>query len=148
MLQHRHAARVPLGTELDLIKAYLCLFQTRYPEGLEVELAVPEAQHARLILPMVGQLLVENAVKHYRIEPDEPLLIRIRTKSYWLVVENTPRPLAYPAPASTGVGLRNVQHRYEAAGAPQPVRIERTPEWFRVSLPLLPAGAQQATYSI
>lgn len=144
VLQHRHAARVPLGTELGLVKAYLYLLQTRYPEGLEVELAVPETQHARLVLPMVGQLLVENAVKHNRIEPDEPLLIRIRTEGDWLVVENTPRPLAHPAPASTGVGLRNVQQRYEAAGATQPVRIERTPEWFRVSLPLLPGGAGRA----
>ena len=144
VLQHRHAARVPLGTELGLIRAYLYLLQTRYPEGLEVDLAVPEAQHARLVLPMVGQLLVENAVKHNRIEPDEPLLIRIRTEGDWLIVENTPRPLAYPATASTGVGLRNVQRRYEAAGAAQPVRIERTPAWFRVSLPLLPAGTNRA----
>lgn len=141
VLQHRHAARVPLGTELSLVRAYLYLLQTRYPVGLEVDLAVPEAQYARLVLPMVGQLLVENAVKHNRIEADAPLLIRIRTEGDWLLIENTPRPLAHPAPASTGVGLRNVQRRYEAAGAVQPVRVERTPEWFRVMLPLLPPGA-------
>ena len=135
VLQHRHTGRVPLGTELQLVEAYLYLPQTRYPLGLEVETAVDSAHGARLVLPMVVQLLVENAVTHNRIEPDAPLHVRIAAEGDWLVVENNRQPLAHP-PASTGVGLRNVARRYEAeAGAA--VRVEQTAEWFRVSLPLL-----------
>jgi hypothetical protein len=136
VLQHRHAGRVPLHTELHLVRAYLFLLQTRHPEGLAVEICVGEEQQARQVLPMVVQLLVENAVKHNRIEAEEPLRIRIRTEDQWLVVENNRQPLADPA-ASTGVGLRNVARRYEAADATAPVRVESTPDCFRVRLPLL-----------
>ncbi len=136
VLQHRHASRVPLHAELHLVRAYLFLLQTRYPEGLAVEICVSEEQQAHQVLPMVVQLLVENAVKHNRIEADEPLRIRIRTEDQWLVVENNRQPLAYPA-ASTGVGLRNVARRYEAAGATAPVHVESTSDCYRVRLPLL-----------
>lgn len=144
VLQHRHTARVPLRAELQLVKAYLYLLQTRYPLGLEVEIMVDPAHCARLVLPMVVQLLVENAVKHNRIEPDAPLHIRIQTTDEWLVVENNRQPLTRP-PASTGVGLRNVTRRYEAAEAGAAVRVEQTAEWFRVSLPLLGEPAAESS---
>lgn len=140
VLQHRHTARVPLQTELGLVRAYVYLLQTRFPEGLEVEVAVPEENGNWMVLPMVVQLLVENAVKHNRIEPDQPLHIRIGLEGDWLVVENNRQPLDEPPP-STEVGLRNVARRYEAAGARAPVHIEKTETRFRVRLPLLPAAA-------
>lgn len=136
VLQHRHTARVPLSAELQLVRAYLFLVQTRFPAGLEVEMAVPAACQARQVLPLVVQLLVENAVKHNRVEADQPLRLRLAAEGDWLVVENNRQPLPRPAP-SLGLGLRNVARRYEAAGAPAPVQIESTPERFRVRLPLL-----------
>jgi len=139
VLRHQHTAAVTVREELDLAAAYLYLLQTRYPEGLRVTLEVAPAHYARRVLPMVVQLLIENAVKHNRSEPDAPLLLRIYSGEECLVVENNYQPLPRPAP-SAGVGLPNVARRYEAAAPGHPVRVEQTAEVFRVRIPLLPLG--------
>ncbi|MBC8082040.1 MAG: histidine kinase [Hymenobacter sp.] len=136
VLQHQHGPAVAVHEELRLAQAYLYLLQTRYPDGLRLAVAVDPVHHPRRLLPMVLQLLLENAIKHNCIEPDRPLLIRLYSQGEWLVVENNRQPLPRQAP-STGLGLRNVTRRYEAAGA-GPVRVEATEALFRVSIPLLP----------
>jgi len=144
VLQHRHTAQVSVREELRLAAAYLYLLQTRYPEGLRVEMQVSAAHYERRVLPMVLQLLVENAVKHNRIEPDAPLLIRIYSEHERLVVENNRQPLPHPAP-STGLGLRNAVRRYEAAGAAEGVHVMQTDDLFRVSISMLQEPATTAT---
>jgi len=140
VLRHQHTTHVTVREELDLAAAYLYLLQTRYPEGLRVVLAVAPAHYARQVLPMVVQLLIENAVKHNLSEPDNPLHLRIYSGEEYLVVENNRQPLPRPAP-STGVGLPNVARRYEALAPGRPVRVEATETLFRVSIPLLPLAA-------
>lgn len=137
VLQHQHGTAVAVREELRLAQAYLYLLQTRYPDGLQLNVAVDPAHHARRVLPMVLQLLLENAIKHNCIEPDRLLQIRLYSQGEWLVVENNRQPLPRPA-LSTGLGLRNVTRRYEATNASGPVRVEATAELFRVSIPLLP----------
>lgn len=136
VLRHQHTAAVTVREELDLAAAYLYLLQTRYPEGLRVTLEVAPAHYARRVLPMVVQLLIENAVKHNRTEPDAPLHLRIYSGEERLIVENNRQPLPHPA-ASTGVGLPNVARRYEAAAPGHAVHVEQTAALFRVSIPLL-----------
>lgn len=55
---------VPLGEELDIVKAYLALEAMRFEERLQVSFDVdPELTRAP-VPPMLLQTLVENAVKH------------------------------------------------------------------------------------
>jgi len=55
---------VPLGEEIDIVKAYLALEAMRFEERLQVSFDVdPELSRAG-VPPMLLQTLVENAVKH------------------------------------------------------------------------------------
>jgi two-component system, LytTR family, sensor histidine kinase AlgZ len=55
----------PLGTEFELIRAYLAIEQTRFEERLQVEWDIRETQDLDLQVPtLVLQPLVENAIQH------------------------------------------------------------------------------------
>jgi len=55
----------PLATELELIRAYLAIEQTRFGSRLKVEWDINEAEYAKIEVPtLVLQPLVENAIQH------------------------------------------------------------------------------------
>ena len=53
-----------LGAELALVMAYLEIEQARFEERLSVTIDIPATLHSALILPLLIQPLVENAIKH------------------------------------------------------------------------------------
>ena len=55
---------VPLGEELDIVKAYLALEQMRYEERLRTSFDIDPALERETVPPMLLQTLVENAVRH------------------------------------------------------------------------------------
>lgn len=55
---------VPLGEEIDIVKAYLALESMRYEERLRTQIQVDPAVERNLVPPMLLQTLVENAVRH------------------------------------------------------------------------------------
>lgn len=126
-----------LSVELNFIQSYFHLLKTRYGNSVRPEM-VANAYHDALIPPLTLQLLVENAVKHNRALPDEPLLIRIRTtEDGQLVVENNMQRRNVRV-ESNGVGLSNITDKYRLLERPLPL-IEENEGWFRVTLSLLSA---------
>lgn len=137
-LEQREHDLVPLGTELDFIRAYTFLLKIRFEDKFDVQVAVPEAsRQAFRIAPLTLQLLVENAVKHNTMSQQEPLLVHIEQEGDTLVVRNTlqRRPASYP---STGVGLDNIHNRYRLL-TDRPVDVQVGNRDFVVRIPLLPA---------
>jgi LytS/YehU family sensor histidine kinase len=55
---------VPLGEEVDFVRAYLAIEQARFEYRLGIELDVPEECRDVRIPPMTLQPLVENAIRH------------------------------------------------------------------------------------
>jgi sensor histidine kinase YesM len=53
-----------LGAELELARRYLQLMQTRMGERLRFEIQVDDAARHAVLMPLVLQPLIENAVKH------------------------------------------------------------------------------------
>jgi LytS/YehU family sensor histidine kinase len=56
--------RVPLRQELDFLKKYLEIEQTRFSDRLKVHYDVPSETHNAMVPALILQPLVENAVKH------------------------------------------------------------------------------------
>lgn len=133
-----------LSIELSFIQSYFHLLKTRYGSSVRPELAVAEGCHDALIPPLTLQLLVENAVKHNRALPEEPLTIRIRTtEDGQLVVENNLQRRNVRVD-SNGVELSNITDKYRLLNrfnldGPIILLIEEIEGWFRVTLPLLGA---------
>lgn len=134
MLQSEKEKLVPLQRELEYVRMYVDLLKLRFSEGLEVDIAVADRFMDRDVIPCSVQLLVENAVKHNTIQPDQPLRIRIYEEDGYLVVRNNFQP-KNTAEESHGVGQSYIRQQYKDAGVD--IRIEPGESEYYVYLPLL-----------
>jgi two-component system LytT family sensor kinase len=126
----------PLKDELSFIKSYLYIMNERFEDALQVSIDIPDEHQAFLIPPLSLQLLIENAIKHNMISPDQPLHITIGTdNSPALVVTNNFQPKKV-AEEGTGTGLKNIKERYKLL-INRPVEISTDGAYFSVNLPLL-----------
>lgn len=124
---------VPLHNEIDFLKSYLFLLNSRYEKNLEVDL--DETLKEGYVPPMAVQLLVENAVKHNIIADNAPLRISIRKENENIVVVNNMNP-KNESQNKNGIGIENIQSRYSILSG-QPVTIINDGSIFSVSIPIL-----------
>lgn len=129
----------PLREELAFVRSYFYLLQIRYGEGIALVEEVDPVLADHLIPPLTLQLLLENAVKHNAILPDQPLNIELHTDEQGrLVVRNTLNRKNVRVP-SNRVGLTNIATKYQLLGQGA-VDVRETETHFMVSLPLLPSS--------
>ena len=136
LLQSNERELTTLQSELDFIKAYFFLLRTRFRQGVDLLIEVPDGMRERLLPPLTLQMLVENAVKHNVISVSRPLLVRITaTADGWLHVVNNLQRKIQQVPGS-GLGLVNITEKFRLLKQPQP-QINETATEFRVSIPLM-----------
>ncbi|QJW90895.1 histidine kinase [Spirosoma taeanense] len=125
-----------LADELAFIQSYYQLLRTRHGNGVQLFLRVDEHYLNYQLPPLTLQLLVENAVKHNVVLPDQPLQIDIATdaEARLLVRNNIQRKTSRVA--SNGVGLSNILAKYQMLGQKKPVIWEADGQ-FLVTLPLI-----------
>lgn len=137
LLQTNEGNLTTLDKELLFIESYYYLLKTRHQQGVQLTIDVTPDFHAQLLPPLTLQLLVENAVKHNRVQANQPLQITIdTTPEGWLRVQNNLQPKSIRM-ASNQVGLSNITAKYRLLDQPEPI-ITDTDGHFTVSLPLLP----------
>ncbi len=124
---------VPLAQELDFVRGWLRVLAARHGAALDVLIDIDPAPGERLP-PLALQLLIENAVRHNRVDPDAPLRLRLTRVDGGVRVANTLQPRRSAEPGA-GLGLRNLAARCAALGLPRP-RVEQTDGEFRVWLGL------------
>ncbi|MGA0557077.1 sensor histidine kinase [Larkinella sp. VNQ87] len=136
LLRSNEQDLIALTTELDFIRSYFHLLKTRHGEGLELRLRVDEQYENDQLPPLTLQLLVENAVKHNMVLPDQPLTIEITTTEdgHVQVVNNLQRKRSRVL--SNGVGINNILSKYRMLNQPVP-SIRETGGKFWVTLPLI-----------
>ncbi|HMN04925.1 MAG TPA: histidine kinase [Flavobacteriales bacterium] len=105
---------VPLGEEIDTVKAYLALEGVRYEERLRVHFDMDPAVERAPVPPMMLQTLVENAVRHgiAKVKQGGEVFI---SAAPWeggmlLTVRNTGH-YKEGGQAGSGIGLRNTRQR-------------------------------------
>jgi LytS/YehU family sensor histidine kinase len=134
ILKYREKNLIPLREEIEIIKSYIYILNKRYGAGLRIKL--PEKLPDVWIVPMVLQILVENAVKHNVISERRPLDIWVRIENdNAIVVENTLQKKQI-SEDSTGFGLHSIISRY-ALLSNRPVRVGQTQQVFFVIIPAL-----------
>jgi hypothetical protein len=111
VLQHKDKGLVPLYTELDFIKNYIFLLQTRFENTLKIDFQISEDSLDKKIAPVTLQILIENALKHNIISPERLLTIRIYSEEKYLKVENNLQPKKQ-VETSNRQGLQNLKNLY------------------------------------
>ncbi|HEX6204000.1 MAG TPA: histidine kinase [Thermoanaerobaculia bacterium] len=108
---------VPLGDELELVRAYAAIEQARFPDRLRVRLDVPPALLGAAVPGFALQHLVENAVRHGIARSPEggevTVAARRRGDRLELVVGDDGAGLA-GEPDRAGHGLENTRERLRA----------------------------------
>ncbi len=136
LLQTSERELTTLRNELEFIKSYYHLLKTRHGASLALYREVDEAYLDAQLPPLTLQLLVENAVKHNVLLPEDPLTISIlTTEAGELVVANTIHRKSVRV-LSNRVGLANIASRYRLLNLSEPL-IEDDGRFFIVRLPLL-----------
>lgn len=135
VLEQKNKELVSIEEELQFARTYVRLLKMRFEDSIILDIPEHATNPDAKIVPLSLQLLLENAVKHNVVMDSKPLNIRVYEENGSLVVSNNIQEKQV-VKKSSGVGLRNIQQRYQLLTDRQ-VRIEKTAKEFTVYLPIL-----------
>lgn len=126
---------VELREEIDFAKSFLFLQKIRFDNTVDMEINVDASKLNHLVPPLAVQTLLENVFKHNKASEDNPLKIKIYNDDNALVVVNNLQPKIKGAD-SKGVGLNNLNKRYELLGEKLP-QYSVTGKEYVAKIPLI-----------
>ena len=126
---------VELREEIDFARSFLFLQKIRFDNAVDMEINVDAAKLNHLVPPLAVQTLLENAFKHNKATTDSPLKIKIHNENDSLVVINNLQP-KIKGTDSKGVGLNNLNKRYELLGEKLP-QYSVTEKEYIAKIPLI-----------
>jgi two-component system LytT family sensor kinase len=107
---------VPLGEELDIVKAYLELERMRFEERLRTSFEVDQSLEREPVPPMLLQTLVENAVRHgiAKLTQGGEVVVGARRSGAGLVLSVKNTGTYVPGQVNgSGIGLSGTRKRLE-----------------------------------
>lgn len=136
LLQANHHELVLLQQELDFIRSYGNLLQTRYGASLQISYQI-DSNYLDASLPALTlQALIDNAMKHNSMAASHPLRIHIQTTPEGkLLVQNNLQPKTNKI-EQIQARLTNLVNRYRSLGHGD-LMIEETSTHFGVLIPLV-----------
>lgn len=139
VLQNKDRTTVPLDVELDFIKNYIFLVETRFQKSMKIKVEVPTEYTDKMIVPVTLQVLIENAIKHNVANEQHPLCIEVNISGEYLTVKNNFQP-RNKVETSNGQGLENLRSLYSFL-SDLPLVVEQDHQ-FKVGVPLLDINAK------
>lgn len=131
-----------LNKELDFMRSYLFLQQIRYGEDLYYSVDINCGSLNKVLPPLSLQVVLENAIKHNIVNKAKPLHISIYEENEFLVVRNSLQP-KISAPASTGLGIKNLVKRYGMITDISPV-FSLDASFYYARLPLISTDSDES----
>ncbi len=135
VLEQKNKDLVTVNEELQFARTYVRLLKMRFEDSIVFEIPEEASNPEAKIVPLSLQLLLENTVKHNVVTGAKPLYIKVYEENGYLVIHNNLQEKSV-VKKSSGVGLRNIQQRYQILTDRQVV-IDKTRDSFKVSLPML-----------
>jgi len=135
ILEYRDKTVITLQEELALADIYYYLQKQRYGRNFTLLVDIPEAFLNTFIPPMTLQMIIENAVKYNVISEEKPLTVTIQVSNNFLVISN-PIHAKKNLTASTGIGLQNIESRYQLL-IDKKIELKITSETYTVLLPII-----------
>lgn len=136
LLRANETVMASLADELAFAQSYFHLLRTRYGANIRLEQSVDATFSNLLLPPLTLQLLLENAVKHNVILPEQPLIISIYTTIDGLLVVRNNLQRKNTRLLSNQVGLTNIATQIRLLGLGT-LRVDDDDQFFSVTLPLI-----------
>jgi LytS/YehU family sensor histidine kinase len=133
ILNMQETSKVSLKEELKFARDYAFLLQVRFEEKLKINILVNNSS-SEMVPSLCTQLLIENVIKHNRMNHQFPVTVDITTEDGYLKISNNHQP--QKSESSTGLGLKNLNRRSEILSG-KPILIVQTADAFCVSVPLI-----------
>lgn len=140
LLRNNDTELTTLAQELQFMRSYYHLLQTRYGRAISMHTHVDPTFESYLLPPLTLQLLVENAVKHNRLHKESPLRIELFSEAPARLVVRNNLAAREQRIESTGIGLRSINSRYSLLNH-EPLTIQKEDGFFCVVIPLIPSAA-------
>lgn len=137
VLDTRDRELVSKEEELRFLNSYLFMQRIRFGENFHVTVNLDGVQTD--FPPLVLQMLIENAIKHNIIASSNPLRITLYSDSNFVIVENNLQPKQILDEESAGVGLENIDKRYQFLTG-RSIDVIQTDTSFKVCLPIITPG--------
>lgn len=126
---------VTLKEEIEFVKLYIDLQQTRFKRGLQVNVSIPGEYDHYKIAPVSLQNMIENAIKHNIIDPDSPLIIDIVIEKDYIVIKNNlQKKDRVESSNKKGLAQFAILYRYLTT---KPILIEESTAYFIIKIPLI-----------
>jgi len=135
ILEVENEKSIPLKDELDVLRAYAFLLQTRFGDNIDIDINVPNEKLNKRIVPLSLQILMENAIKHNIVSSEKPLKVNVFAENGNLLVKNNLQK-KNQVNESTGIGLENIRNRCRLLGNGE-VKVTESGTSFTVSIPLI-----------
>lgn len=135
ILKNADQETVTLKDEVEFVKLYISLQQTRFKKGLQVNMHIPDEYMHYKIAPVTLQNLIENAIKHNIIDPASPLQIDLFIDNGYLIVKNNLQK-KNKVETSNKKGLAQFTNLYRYLDD-RPVLIEENTKNFLIKIPLI-----------
>jgi len=126
---------VTLEMELEFARSYMFLQKIRHGNELSWSMEIPSEWLQSFLPPLSLQLVLENAIKHNKIEKNSRFHITITVEDGYLLVVNPLRP-KISFKKSTGLGQKNLMKRYSMISDKQPEFKVETDRYI-ATLPLI-----------
>jgi len=139
IVTYRDKDMISLEEEISLLQTYFYLQQKRYGNFLQLQINLTGHDEKEICLPpLTLQLLMENAIKHNAVSKEALLTVKLYAQDEYLVIKNNINTKTN-SETGTGMGLQNIINRY-AMLTDKKVIVQKTNEYFTVSLPILKQG--------
>ncbi|MEI9998670.1 MAG: histidine kinase, partial [Verrucomicrobiota bacterium] len=115
-LKTSHNHLITLREELETVRSYLSLEQSRFEERLVIHDDVPEEALEARLPPFLLQTLIENAIKHgdrARVPAEISYRVWLEGRGLKLEVTNSGQIRQRPRDSVTGIGLSNARLRLQ-----------------------------------
>ena len=136
ILNSKNEDEVTVKQEQDFILNYYGVLKQRYKEGLMLQVNISDKTQNKKMLFLTLQLLVENAVKHNAFNKDNPLKVLIYDSGDYIITENNINTKETDAYKKSGIGLKNLNQRYEMA-CKKGITVRKDETTFKVIVPLI-----------
>ena len=133
VLKMQENSKVPLEEELRFAEDYFYLLKMRFEDKIFLEINIEQSVNEH-VAPLCTQLLIENVIKHNRMNRQFPVKIEIQVENDYLKVCNT--LYLQTNNSSTGFGLRNLNKRCELLSG-RSIVIEQDEHLFCVKVPMI-----------